>query len=381
MLEPGGDFRQSAGAVAELVFDFGAEFGKGQVVTGGDEERIISEAAVSTGGGDDGTLDPALEYSDDFTRPGEGERTAEAGWPGTVAEGGETFEKAGIVRRGIAVDSGIAGAVHARFAVEGIDFESGIVGQNPFRDEAGDGRSLQRSVFREGVPGFVNSGPCTGTVQSVNHKLRSENFPDFIELVEIARGKTQNRHAEIAGRSANDADFGAAVFGPGGFSTAGIGGHFLAEADGLDASAINTEADEFAADRLSAAFSEAAVVFIGAAFVGESGDDDIVGESAHGRGEGLDFAHFRPRDIIAVESEEDRGELGAVDVRAEEIGSINAVGEGGAQDVIPVNTGVLIAFLTVGAGGKGKQQDGEKEEAEQVNHSGATFSNLKKKAI
>jgi hypothetical protein len=50
----------------------------------------------------------------------------------------------------------------------------------------------------------------------------------------------------------------------------------------LDASAVDAEADKGFADRLSAAFAEAPVVFLGSSFVGESGDDDVLACAAQG---------------------------------------------------------------------------------------------------
>src|ERR1019366_2980627 len=61
----------------------------------------------------------------------------------------------------------------------------------------------------------------------------------------------------------DDADFGAAVLGPGRFVLAGIGWHFHAEANGLNTAGIDTLGNESFAERAGAAIAQAAIVFGG----------------------------------------------------------------------------------------------------------------------
>ena len=71
-----------------------------------------------------------------------------------------------------------------------------------------------------------------------------------------------------------DAELGAPVLGPGGFAGSLSCWEFSAEAHGLNAVVSNALRQERLADGLCASFAEAAIVFRGAALVGETCDDD-----------------------------------------------------------------------------------------------------------
>src|SRR6187397_1690169 len=105
--------------------------------------------------------------------------------------------------------------------------------------------------------------------------------------------------------SAHDAEFGAAVFGPGAFAGAALGGHLSAETDGLDALAVGAGADEGFAHGLGATFAEAAIVFRGSAFVGEAGDDDGTALALQEIRDFVDLAMFAAADVVAVEAKID----------------------------------------------------------------------------
>ena len=144
----------------------------------------------------------------------------------------------------------------------------------------------------------------------------------------------------------DDAEFRAAVFGPSRIGARGIGGHFAAEAHGLNAVALDASIDQSLADGLRTALAEAAVVFLRAALVGEASEDEAVGTSGKGRGDGLDFGGLSWLDAVAVEAEENRRELSFLDIRAHEIrAALKAFAKRCASDKIAVNSSKLIAFF------------------------------------
>src|ERR1035437_479348 len=67
-----------------------------------------------------------------------------------------------------------------------------------------------------------------------------------------------------------------AVFRPGGFVVAGVGGFVLAVADGADARRVNARLGQRFAEGERAAFAERAIVFFRAAFVAVAFDEQLV---------------------------------------------------------------------------------------------------------
>lgn len=113
-----------------------------------------------------------------------------------------------------------------------------------------------------------------------------------------------------------DAKLSATVLGPSGFARSLGSREFSAEAYGLNPVVSNALGEEGLADGLCASFAEAAIVFRGAALVGETCDDDGF-TLFEGSGDFRDFWLLRTRHSEAVEPEIDRLETCAVDVSAE----------------------------------------------------------------
>jgi hypothetical protein len=66
LLEPIDDSVESAGAMAQLIFDVGAEFGKRCCMAEWGEKWIIAKAAVAMGRGCDFAIDRAAEVGEHF---------------------------------------------------------------------------------------------------------------------------------------------------------------------------------------------------------------------------------------------------------------------------------------------------------------------------
>ena len=97
-------------------------------MTGGAEEGIVAEAPLPFLRVEDRAFDGAAGDVGDFAALGQGEDTAEAGGavPDFAESAEEFFAVTGIGRAG----SGIAGGMDAGSAAEGIDLQSGIVGED-----------------------------------------------------------------------------------------------------------------------------------------------------------------------------------------------------------------------------------------------------------
>src|SRR5262245_5711063 len=72
-----------------------------------------------------------------------------------------------------------------------------------------------------------------------------------------------------------EAELGAAVFGPAG--VVGASGELRALGEGADAGGVDAQAGEVVFDDQGAALPQGEVVLLGAARVGEAGDDDLLG--------------------------------------------------------------------------------------------------------
>ncbi len=140
-----------------------------------------------------------------------------------------------------------------------------------------------------------------------------------------------------------------------------VGGHFQAEADRLHVAGIGPHCDQGFTDRFGPPFAEAAIVFGGAAFVGETGDDDLAVALLKKARDLLDFTVLGAVDGLAVEVEVDRLKLIAIDVAAEEGGAaFGALGQWRAGDVIAGRARRLAALFPGAAGGEqGQKKKGE----------------------
>ena len=167
MREHGGD---GAAAVVEGEAVGGGKFGHGAAEVGKEEEWVVAEAAGAARDGEDEALDRAFGGVEDFAIAGEGERAAVTGLAAGFGDGGECGEECGVVaivwifvgagagcggdREGWLLVGGEAGAADAGCAVEGGDFEAGVVGE----DEEVGGAEGVVDGFEAGVEfegGFV----------------------------------------------------------------------------------------------------------------------------------------------------------------------------------------------------------------------------------
>src|ERR1051325_5248634 len=100
-------------------------------------------------------------------------------------------------------------------------------------------------------------------------------------------------------RSANDYEFGAAIFCPGGLIVARINRPVLAITDGLDAGRIDVQAAESFAHCQGAPFAQGAIVFSGATLVAMTFNEQL--------GTGAAFAIFGHRLDLRLLERIDRG--------------------------------------------------------------------------
>jgi hypothetical protein len=183
--------------------------------------------------------------------------------------------------------------------------------------------------------------------------------PRFLLLYGVEKGRGKGRPggvlAAIAGRSADDAEFGAAIGG----AIAGGGGHVFAEADGLDEGGADALTDEGGADCEGATFSQLAIVFFGADGIGKAGDDDgIVSPLAlEVLGDGGDFGEFGAVDFKAIEREVDGGKeafLDGVAAGAEKGDAFIAAGQG---DGTWIAASVPVAAVLATGAGAGREEE------------------------
>ena len=148
-------------AVADELFLFEFHLRERACFSIGDKERIVAESHVANGAVVDLPAAFTLEY-DGFA---DGEIPAGILGDGLVGEGAEVaslavgypfelFQEKVVVLVVVAVAAAVAGAVDARFAVQGENLESGVVGEYGRLDAAlgepaGCGARLDNGVFGE----------------------------------------------------------------------------------------------------------------------------------------------------------------------------------------------------------------------------------------
>ncbi len=128
-------------------FCFAGDLGEGEVEGGDEEEGVVAEAVVASGGVEELAFDDAFGAEEDLAVAGEGEVADEAG--GAVGLVLHEVEEEGVValvgREGGSgvevVVVGEAGGADAGLVVEGGDFEAGVVGED---EEAGGWRASRR---------------------------------------------------------------------------------------------------------------------------------------------------------------------------------------------------------------------------------------------
>ena len=120
-------------------------------MTGGSEQGIVAESALPFLLMEDLAFDGTAGYVDDFAALGKGEDTAEAG--GAVrrfAKGTEELLAVSGIGR---ARTGIASGMNAGSTAEGIDFQSGVIGEDKIvREKPGGVERLDPGVVFERFP-------------------------------------------------------------------------------------------------------------------------------------------------------------------------------------------------------------------------------------
>ena len=143
-------------------------------------------------------------------------------------------------------------------------------------------------------------------------------------------------------------EFCAAVQGPRLLVASSISRHLTAEADSLNAVGFHTRINKSLANCLGATFTKTAVVFLSAALIGESGNDESLGGILHGCGHMLHFGSFSGFHCIAVITKTDGRELTFGHAIAEEIRtSLKSLRERRARYEVSINPSELIGFFFV----------------------------------
>ena len=161
----------------------------------------------------------------------------------------------------------------------------------------------------------------------------------------------------------HDTDLGAAIFGPRFFARSRIGRHLRTEADGLDVLRARPKRDQRFAHRSGATFAQAAIVFRGPTFIGETGDNDLAGALLEEARDLLDFAVLRAADGLTIEVEINRLKLVPLDVATEKRRAFLALGQRRAGNVIARAARALAALLFRTGGKEDKTGDENEEEA------------------
>ena len=140
------------------MFLFGGEVGHGAVLFGEEEDGVVAESAVAAGRCGDDAFAGGGEVLGREAGAGEGDVAIEAS--GSQFFGG-VFEAVEDNRHFFGEGGFFAGeafAVDAEFAGEGVDFESGVVGEAPFAGGLAGGFGFDGGVFGVGGAGFFGFG-------------------------------------------------------------------------------------------------------------------------------------------------------------------------------------------------------------------------------
>jgi len=134
-----------------------------------------------------------------------------------------------------------------------------------------------------------------------------------------------------------------------------VGGHFLSKTDCLDPTGRNSLCQQKIPRGLRSAFSEPAIVFRGASFISEPGQNNIVVTALQKTPDLPELVSLIGSDIKAVEGEIDRLKLSFGDVVAEKGDPFLARWQRRSVHIIAVHSGVLL-FLLLLTTGKAKGQ-------------------------
>ena len=153
--------------MADGLLFFKLHLGEGAGFAIGHKQRVVSESHVAYGGVVDGPATLSLENAGLADaelavnlRDGLVGKGAEVTGP-AVLDAFQLFQKQVVVAGIVAVAPAVTGAVDSRFAVQGKDFQAGVVGQDggfdaPFHKPAGGGAGLDDGVFGKGLAVFYD---------------------------------------------------------------------------------------------------------------------------------------------------------------------------------------------------------------------------------
>ena len=165
--------------MTEGELGFEVDFGHGALEGRQVEERIVAEAASAARGLEDESIDGAFGRLDDFTVECGDQDAAITGGALVGRDFGEALEQDDVVPDvGVVVGIGrvdetgvgcIASGTDAGSAIEGVDFEAGVVGE----DELAGGETrvidgFDSGVGEEGVAVFFGGWDVVGSGQRVN---------------------------------------------------------------------------------------------------------------------------------------------------------------------------------------------------------------------
>jgi hypothetical protein len=203
--ERGAHLLEGAGAVAELVFGFGRELAEGFAEAVGNEDGVVAEAAVAFFFVGDDAFDGTAGGGEEFAIEGEDHDAAEAAGAFFAADvfGGEFGEEFLAVLGVGGIFAGVAGGEDAGGAVEGVDFEAGVVGEDEGAGREGfiGGEGFDGGVGFEGIAVFDGRGDfgVGGEVGDIVDEI-VEDGGDLIGFVGVLGGDDEGGHGNCLNR-------------------------------------------------------------------------------------------------------------------------------------------------------------------------------------
>ena len=137
-VEPGPEPGEGPRPVAELALDQRAQLAERLVIFGDQEQRVVAEPVRAAGlAGDPAAAGAGGFEADRAERVGQGQGADERRAAAVVGDVGEGVEELAVVRLVVAVRPGVAGRVDAGGAVEGVDGQARVVGEDPVAERQG----------------------------------------------------------------------------------------------------------------------------------------------------------------------------------------------------------------------------------------------------
>lgn len=202
--------------MTDPIFHGVAHFGEREIESHGLEERVVAEPGLAAGCGEDMAFAGALENSGVGHGRGRGDDgdggdgAPEAGGAGVRGHGFQLPEEGGVVVGvsgipGVTGGSGgVAGGEDAGVTVQGVDFETGIVGQDEpgcggwdwdgLGEPLGERAGFFRGVTGEGGGVLDGAGRVRVIGQGATGQGGVEEGLDFADLMAVACGDEDREH-------------------------------------------------------------------------------------------------------------------------------------------------------------------------------------------